>query len=145
MQDIFIRVWQTRESLSAIRNFRTFLFVLSRNYAINEINKLIRKNNNEKKYLRQQTNTYTELSDTDPDPRFNLLEEAINSLSPQQKIAWTLSRREGLKYSEIATEMNISRDTVKKHIHTATIAIIDYIKTKSPILLMLVILSLIGK
>ena len=48
-----------------------------------------------------------------------LLNEAIERLPPQQKIAYRLSRNEGKKYEEIALEMGISISTVKNHLTKA--------------------------
>jgi RNA polymerase sigma-70 factor (ECF subfamily) len=44
------------------------------------------------------------------------LQNALNRLSPQQKLIFTLSRQEGMKHEEIASQLNISRNTVKTHL-----------------------------
>lgn len=45
--------------------------------------------------------------------------EAMESLSPQQKIVFTLRHFQGHKLKEIATMMNCAEGTVKKHLFTA--------------------------
>lgn len=47
------------------------------------------------------------------------IENAINLLPPQQKKVFLLSRYERLKYDEIAVQLNISPETVKKHLQAA--------------------------
>ena len=44
------------------------------------------------------------------------LQHALDHLSPQQKLIFTLSRNEGMKHEEIASQLNISRNTVKTHL-----------------------------
>ena len=49
----------------------------------------------------------------------HLLNNAVNQLPPQQKLVYSLSRDEGLKYDEIATRMSLSKNTVKAHLKKA--------------------------
>jgi len=44
------------------------------------------------------------------------LQLALDHLSPQQKLIFTLSRHQGMKHEEIASRLNISRNTVKTHL-----------------------------
>lgn len=48
------------------------------------------------------------------------MEEAINSLSPRQKLVFSLRHYEGYKLREIASMMNCAEGTVKKYLFTAT-------------------------
>jgi len=50
----------------------------------------------------------------------DLLAKAIAQLPPQQKKAFELSRIKGKKHEEIARLMNISKETVKKHVMEAS-------------------------
>jgi RNA polymerase sigma-70 factor (ECF subfamily) len=46
--------------------------------------------------------------------------EALEVLSPQQKMVFTLKHYQGLKLREIAEAMQCTEGTVKKHLFTAT-------------------------
>ena len=46
----------------------------------------------------------------------HLLNQAVNQLPPQQKFVYSLSRNEGLKYDEIANQLNLSKSTVEAHL-----------------------------
>lgn len=48
------------------------------------------------------------------------VQEALNVLSPQQKIVFTLRHYEGYKLKEIAGMINCSEGAVKKYLFTAT-------------------------
>ncbi|MBO9574037.1 MAG: sigma-70 family RNA polymerase sigma factor, partial [Chitinophagaceae bacterium] len=49
-----------------------------------------------------------------------LLQKALDTLPPQRRKVFELSRLEGLKYEEIASQLNVSRETVKRHLSEAT-------------------------
>jgi RNA polymerase sigma-70 factor (ECF subfamily) len=48
-----------------------------------------------------------------------LLQKVIATLTPQQRRVFELSRMEGLRHDEIATLLDISKETVKKHLGEA--------------------------
>lgn len=70
------------------------------------------------------------------DGYISLIDKAVNQLPPQQQRAWRLSRQEGRKYEEIATEMNISRETVKSYIQLVNTAIVKYVKPRIHLILL---------
>lgn len=45
-----------------------------------------------------------------------LLHQTIQSLPPQQKLIYTLSREQGLKHEDIAHQLHLSSSTVRNHI-----------------------------
>jgi RNA polymerase sigma-70 factor (ECF subfamily) len=53
---------------------------------------------------------------------------AMESLSPQQKVVFTLRHFQGHKLKEIATMMNCAEGTVKKHLFTANERLRDQLK-----------------
>lgn len=131
LQDVFIQVWQLRESLSTIQNFNVFVYVMAKNYALNALRTTMREYQRREKWQGLQTDTTTP-----DDERLNLLEEAIRQLPGQQQQAWLLSRREGMKHADIAREMNVTKETVKKHIQRANAFITAYVLERADLLLL---------
>lgn len=132
VQDIFTQLWLTRESLKGVESFRSWLFVISRHHAVRMLKNIDRENRK-----RQEWHELTQTSLVNPEVRDqaslkdaydNLVKNAIDRLPPQQKKVWILARLEGKKYAEIAQEMNISRETVKKYLQIASSSIVDYIR-----------------
>ena len=41
VQDVFLKIWMTRESLQEVKNFKAYLYVVSKNQAINALKKSI--------------------------------------------------------------------------------------------------------
>jgi RNA polymerase sigma-70 factor (ECF subfamily) len=72
-----------------------------------------------------------------------LVKNAVDRLPPQQKKVWMLARLEGKKYAEIAEEMQISRETVKKYLQIASSSIVEYIRNNGlPIIIAFLIIKL---
>lgn len=128
VQDVFLKIWQTRESLTTVRNFRTYLFVVSRNQALNAIRSLIRERLRRKKWEQSEKTETAEENETEIEQQISLIDKAISELPTQQQKAWLYSRREGLRYKDIAKQMNLSPETVKKYIQYASLAITRYIE-----------------
>jgi len=131
VQDIFTQVWLTRETLTEVRNFYTYLYVLCRNRAFNELKKMAR----EKKRLQQWQQEQDTASMADekgelPYEYLDLVKEAVEQLPAQQKKVWTLSRKEGLTYMQVAEQLQISRETVKSYLKAANTGILKYLTAR---------------
>jgi len=137
VQEIFLKVWMGREALATVNNFKPFLYVIAKNQALNSVRKLINQRNLHKKVYALTTETGEEVLDKkQKEVHFSLLDEAIAQLPPQQQKAFLLSRRDRMKHSEIAKEMGISQESVKKYIQIAIASITAFMKEKIPLLLL---------
>ncbi|MBO9631742.1 MAG: sigma-70 family RNA polymerase sigma factor [Chitinophagaceae bacterium] len=134
VQDIFVKLWLTRETLAHIDSFRSFLLIVCRNHAFNAIKKMVRERNREWEW-NQDTGHPEEGDAHQRELLLILVDEAVDHLPPQQQKAWILCRRNGLKYDQAATEMHVSKDAVKKYLQYANAAIKKYISNKLPIYL----------
>ena len=130
VQDIFTQVWLTRETLTEVRNFYTYLYVLCRNRAFNELKKLAR----EKKRLHQWQQEQEVISGGEesglPYEYLDLVKEAVEQLPAQQKKVWTLSRKDGLTYQQVAEQLQISRETVKSYLKAANTGILKFLTAR---------------
>lgn len=138
VQDIFLQIWISREALAGVRNFRNYLFVIARNHALNAIKKMMRER---KRAMEWELARGEEDVPPPQEPDLDIVEEAIRQLPSQQQKAWLLSRRGGKKYHEIAREMQLSRETVKKYIQYATQSIVRYVTSRISTLLAICIFS----
>ena len=129
VQDIFVKLWLTRETLSHLHSFRSFLLVVSRNHVFNAIKKMVREKNKEWEWQQEVTQVDEEEA-RNQELLVALMEEAGGLLPPQQQKAWTLCRKMGLKYEQAAAEMQVSRDAVKKYLQYANASIKKYISNK---------------
>jgi RNA polymerase sigma-70 factor (family 1) len=120
VQEIFVKIWEKRDSLTAMDNFPAWLHVVTRNLLINHLqkkiplfglNELIREAIPEDRHLPQQQLDYRELT--------VLISRAIAQLPPRQQQVYSLSREQGLSHQQIARQLNLSYDTVREHMSKA--------------------------
>ncbi len=129
VQDVFLKIWIKREALAQVENFNAYLFVISKNHALN----CLRKQAKEwllKKEWDNYIDTTVSVEDSAISNYYSLLDEAIDQLPPQQQKIFLLSRHERLKYTEIADRVDLSKETVKKYLQIATHSIKAYMQTK---------------
>jgi RNA polymerase sigma factor (sigma-70 family) len=123
VHDVFLKLWLNRELLSGIDNFAVYLFVVSKNAALNALKKIA----SEKLKFTGLEDVAESPAEQPDDYRYVLIDEAIDQLPPQQRQVYMLSRHQRLSYHEIAFQMGISRETVKKYLQIATASIVSYI------------------
>jgi RNA polymerase sigma-70 factor (family 1) len=142
VQDIFVQIWLARDTLTEVRNFHTFLYVVTRNYAMNTMKKLLREKERLEKWKSDQPKGETPANtEEDPQEWMGLIDKAVSQLPPQQQKVWLLSRKQGLKHAEIAGKMNLSKETVKKYIQHATTHITVYISQRMDLMILLLLLK----
>jgi len=113
VQELFVRIWEKREALSIETSVKHYLFKSVRNLCLNHLQ--------HQKIKRQYADKMMKSSEQQYDPEhyfmeFDLIkriEKSIESLPPKRQEIFRLSREQGLKYKEIAEELNISIKTVE--------------------------------
>jgi RNA polymerase sigma-70 factor (family 1) len=118
IQDIFLKLWSNKEQLNSIENLDAYLITLSKHQLIN----LIRRRARETAIVATLSGK-ARLHETNNAPEHLALNETqeklaaiIEQLPNQQKVAFYLSRQTNLKHEEIASLMQISKNTVRNHI-----------------------------
>lgn len=121
LQDVFIKVWLERAALSEVRNFNAWVYRLALNHTINGLRRLARETLVLSELGRQAGEPLAPAADAlfARNELKKLLDSAVEKLPSQQKLVYHLSRVEGLKHKEIASRLNISPFTVKKHMQQA--------------------------
>jgi RNA polymerase sigma-70 factor (family 1) len=120
VQEIFLKIWNNRETLSTIESFPAYLYTITRNHAFNVLKRIAIEANANAKLVAQlpvhHSDTEEEIIRSDYE---RLLGRIVDGLPPQQKKVYSLCHQEGLKYEEAAERLNISRLTVKTHMQSA--------------------------
>ncbi|MEC5142907.1 RNA polymerase sigma-70 factor [Chitinophaga sp. 212800010-3] len=116
LQEVFTKIWEIRERINPELCFSGYLYRITRN----RVFKLLKKISADEQ-LRTQTMQELHRQTEDADTRLlwkqyeSLLHEAIAQLPPQRQRVFRLCREESKSYEEVATELGISRNTVKEH------------------------------
>lgn len=126
VQDVFLKIWQSRETLAGVVHFRAYLTVVSRNHALNAIRKIARDSRKQQQWVYENR----EQPDGKDTIYYSLIDEAIDQLTPRQREIYLLHRHKKLTYNQIAEQLHLSRETVKSHLQLATMAIKNYVLLK---------------
>lgn len=141
VQDVFLKIWQTRETLSEIQNFKGYLLVVSKNHAINALQKMAREFHNWEKWVKENK---SKGEDEGADPTqlyYSLIDEAVDQLSERQKQVYLLHRHQRLTYQQIADQLGIGKESVKTHIELAVKHITGYVKGRIGMAIILLLLQ----
>jgi len=119
VHDVFSRIWERRDSFQGKEVFASYLFKMIRNYSIDHLRRFSRK----MQILQDLPVANLETSTADEWIICKELEQKIqaslNRLPPRQKEIFILHRQQGLKYTEIATVLGLSKSTVENHFSRA--------------------------
>jgi len=147
-QEVFVKIWRGKKLFENVDNVEGYIFTIARHITIRHL----RKAATDADFLRElegymhtephQSNIENKLAVADFD---KLLNEALDQLSPQRRKVYELSRKQGLTMDEIASLLNLSRNTIKNHLVEALSQVRNYLRqhgADSFILLLFLILSL---
>jgi RNA polymerase sigma-70 factor (family 1) len=140
VQDVFLKLWMSRETLTTVQNFRAYLFVISKNHALNCLRK-VAKERLHQKTLEENALSLAPQESSGLESYYSLLDKAIDHLPPQQQKVYLLSRHNRLKYDEIANQMGLSRETVKKYLQGATHSITSFVQSNIDISAIVLLIS----
>lgn len=129
VQDIFTKIWENRSELNTINNFQGYLFTLSRNHALNELQRIAVYWKIQRRFADQQTAEDSILPDEESVE--DIMENVLNQLTPRQREIWLLNRRHCYTYNEISLRLGISRETVKTHLQAATQSLTALLNSRS--------------
>lgn len=116
VQEVFLKIWLKRETISNPSTFNAFIYTIAKNLIFNNLKRNIYR----KKYESflysnpQQGLNYTENEVLHEETK-RRVQNALDSLPKQRKKVFLLSRKEGLKNKEIAEKLDLSVKTVETH------------------------------
>lgn len=146
-QDTFAVVWQSRCFINPDSSFSAYLYTIVRNRILNRMREMANEDRLKEHILTQaidysdntrQTILGNELK--------NLVNTALQQLTPRQRQVFELSREAQLSHKEIADALGISVNTVQEHISASLKLIRSYLTkysgTYADLLLLLICLNL---
>ncbi len=118
LQDVFMKLWEDRQSLTVKVSLKAMLYTMVRNRALNSLrrNKWIATDTAVEDIRDQQEVALAGDDILAADDLRQHLQIWIDKLPERRAEAFVLSRQHGLKHSEIASIMKVSERTVDTHI-----------------------------
>ena len=120
--DLFYKLWKRRDSIKVATKVKCYLHASVRNRTIDHLRKYRREKNFSDVELPEYISHFTSPDDyaIGEDCR-ERIRRAVNKLPPKGRQVFLLSRDEGLKYREIAEQLQLSVKTVETHIRRSLI------------------------
>ena len=121
VDDVFIGLWEKRETLGEIRNIKSFLYTCTRNKSLD----LLRKHNKAPQFeddlfvIERAAWTEDVAEGMELKEFLNLLQQEIDKLPKQCKLIFRMHINDGLKNAEIAEILGLAKKTVEAQIYIA--------------------------
>jgi RNA polymerase sigma-70 factor (ECF subfamily) len=120
VSDVFIKIWQRRKELDRVENLKIYLYVSTKNMALNYLR-------SQKKPMVQPDHYRVQLQSIYFDPEklmltaemINRVQQAISQLPLRCQLIFKLVKEDGLKYREVADLLSISIKTVENQMTVA--------------------------
>ena len=134
VHDIFVQLWESRNFINADLPLSAYLYTMTRNYILKKFRHFDVHSRFAHTVLMNATKTTNETENEIIYSDYeNLVNKAIECLSPRQKEIFQLSRIQELTYKEISELLQISVETVQEHASLALKKIKAYLKQHADI------------
>lgn len=121
VQDVFLKIWNTRHHAHEIENFNAFVYRMARNAALDHLKRASR----ESTIMSQISQISSEHTPDDPFEALKALEmkakyeNALQKLPKQQRLVYELRHLQGIEYAEIAKKLSLPVPTIRSHFRNA--------------------------
>lgn len=120
VSDVFIKVWQKRQSLHTIQHLKMYLFSSTRNTALNYLKREgLQKISPEDYWVELQSIYFSPEQLMITEEMIEKIHKAVQDLPVRCRLIFKLVKEEGLKYREVAELLNISTKTVENQMTLA--------------------------
>ncbi|GAA3929651.1 sigma-70 family RNA polymerase sigma factor [Chitinophaga oryziterrae] len=138
LQDLFIKIWEIRQTINPELSFGALLYKIAAN-----LSKNVYRRNVYDQLMRRQINP--DESHNPIEESFNqseakeLLQAALNKLTPRQREVYIMHKIDGLSYQQISSQLNISSSAINHHIQEANKQLKKILKYKNMYILAVLI------
>lgn len=132
LQDVFFALWENRDKINTERPVSAWLFVVSYNKSISYLKRKVKESID---YVENYDSFQSVAEEIFPDKilieaQLNILEDAVNALSPQRQKVFRLCRFEGKSQKETAMILGLSTESVKDYLKQSKYFIQEYVSSK---------------
>jgi RNA polymerase sigma-70 factor (ECF subfamily) len=128
LQEIFVLVWEKRQTIEIHSGFKAYLFRIGENKVYDHYRRL-KRNQALFAYVKAvASEQYTHIEENLlKRENAHLLQSAIEALPPQRRQVFELCKIQGKSYQEVSSLLGISTSTINDHIVKATRSIRQFI------------------
>lgn len=125
VENVLLKLWQKRHKLDKIKDLKSYLYAMTRNAALDYLKK-------EKKFVRLDVKKHDSITLKDSfiieEETYAILFQALETLPTKCRKVFELSCLDGIKYKDIAEDLQISINTVKSQRARAIELLKSYLK-----------------
>lgn len=118
LQDLFIKIWEVRHTINPELSFGALLFKIAAN-----LSKNVYRRNIYDQLMRKQINpddSHNPIEESlNQSEAKELLQAALNKLTPRQREVYIMHKIDGLSYQEISSRLSISASAINHHMQEA--------------------------
>jgi RNA polymerase sigma-70 factor (ECF subfamily) len=132
VQEVLMKLWETRPDLESINNLEAWCMTLTRNKSLDALKRAGRKRNEKLEIHHEPAHAtnHSPLQVVTEKESIENVKRITDELPEKQKTAFTLREIQGYSYLEICDIMEISMSQVKVSIHRARNTIKDELKKR---------------
>ena len=121
VQDVFLKLWTVRQTIGEIEYPAAFVYRMTGNRAKDHLKHREHEVRLQNYLSRSFNNTLTNSTEQEFDYRIGekLYQEAVHRLPPQRALIFKMRHEQDLGYDEIASQLGISRHTVRNLLNLA--------------------------
>ncbi len=130
-QDVFMKIYRNLKSFRFRSSFRTWVYRITVNTAINRYRKSLRENKGRTGYDEAGHNIYSAPAEPVPMQQAEdkaALDNLLQQLNPDQKTCIILREIEGLSYKDISAALRIPVNTVRSRLKRGRETLLQYTK-----------------
>ena len=122
-QEVFIKLWSKRKTLSTVQSLDNYLFVISRNISFDYLRKAFRKKRVPMEVLDSVLLSYISVEQQnaqDAKSELDYVRRAVFNMPTKRRDIYLMSRFDGYSNQDIADIMGISKKTVENQLYLAS-------------------------
>ena len=124
-QEIFLKVWEKRETLPNLQSFRAYIFTVAKNRVLDFLRHAAIERSAREEIIRASLHQASHVEEALQSEEYqHYLQKVLRELSPRDQEVFRLCREMEHSYDEAAQVLGVSRNAIKKHMVKA----IRYIK-----------------
>lgn len=142
VQDVFLRIWKNRDTLTSIENIEAWIRVITRNRSLSVLEQIIKEERNKEKQFSYLPPSGYEAGERATAQDMNkLLDHALNLLSPRQREIFVRCRLENMSRELVAEELGLAPATVSAHLTIANRTVRAFLASQIRWIILLAALS----
>ncbi|WP_316815740.1 RNA polymerase sigma-70 factor [Pedobacter nyackensis] len=119
-QEAFIKLWENRQKLAEVQSLKAYVFTIAKNHTLTTLKKTLQSDTAMSIIINEFKEDKSSVEDNFQSKEYeSYFKRILESLPQRTREVFKQCRENGRSYDEVAIELGISRNAVKKHMVNA--------------------------